>query len=124
MPNPKVILEQLIEENGGRLVRQYKHKVYHFPNGAVFTCAATPSCPLAYNNALASLKNLLGLNPPDRGAPGERREKRVKQRSKQVFSVSGTPPKPVVTWKEKLAVAALQLTPPHAKHPVGRIQGE
>lgn len=118
MPDPKTILDKLIEENGGKLVRQSKHKVYHFPNGQVFTCATTPSCPLAYNNAVTKLKNLLGVNPPDRGTPGERREKRDKQRSKQVFSVSGTPSQPVVTWKEKLVVAAMQLTPPNAKRPI------
>lgn len=118
MPDPKVVLDRIIQENGGVLIRQYKHKVYQFPNGKVFTCAATPSCPLAYNNAVTDLKNLLGVNPPNRGTPGERREKRVKQRSKQVFSVSGTPSKPVTTWKEKLATVAKKLTPPQVKRSV------
>src|ERR1700739_52479 len=127
MPDPKVVLEQLIEENGGKLVRQQKHKVYHFPNGKVFTCALTPSCPLSYINSLTALKNLLGLNPPDRGTPGERREKRIKTRGKQqVFAQSGGPPKILPTWRRKLALAAKQVVPPPPpkpvlKHPVHRV---
>src|SRR5258708_6203555 len=113
MPDPKVVLEQLIEENGGKLVRQEKHKVYHFPNGKVFACVTTPSCPLSYLNSLTALKNLLGLNPPNRGTPGERREKRIKTRGKQqVYAASGQPPKVLPTWRQKLAVVAKQVVPP------------
>jgi hypothetical protein len=122
MADPKTSLERLIEEHGGVLVRQKKHKVYRFPNGATFTVASTPECPLAYDNALAFLKTLLGVHSPNRGTPGERREKRPKR--KPVGSGNPLPfrletPAPEAnTWKEKLAVAAIQLTPPEAKRPV------
>ena len=120
MADPKSTLERLIEEHGGVLVRQKKHKVYRFPNGLTFTVSSTPECPLAYDNALSWLKNLLGVNPPDRGSPGERREKRPKRKtgsSRFNFGENSTLSE-LSTWKEKLAVAAIQLTPPEAKRPV------
>jgi hypothetical protein len=80
MADPKSALEQLIEEHGGRLVREEKHKVFKFPNGEVFTTAKTPECPRSYRNAKSLLMTLLNLHPPDRGTPGERREKRVKRK--------------------------------------------
>jgi hypothetical protein len=116
MADPKTVLERLIEEHGGVLVRQRKHKVYRFPSGFTFTTSSTPECPLAYDNALAVLKTLLGVHPPDRGTPGERREKRLKRKpSQQPLSIDSAPPPD--TWKDKLAVAAMQLTPPNAKRP-------
>lgn len=117
MANPKSTLERLIEEHGGVLVRKKKHKVYRFPNGSVFTVSSTPECSFAYDNALSLLKNLLGINPPDRGSPGERREKRAKQKSTVMSGSSRLSSKtvnsvpPFDTWKEKLAMAVTHLTP-------------
>jgi hypothetical protein len=112
MADPRTMLESLIEQNGGVLVRQRKHKVYRFPNGATFVVASTPECPLAYDNALAHLKRLLGIYPPDRGAPGTRRNKRLKQKAaagSKPLSFESTKSEPVETWKDKLLMAAIQL---------------
>jgi len=113
MADPKTAMESLIEQNGGKLVRQRKHKVYRFPNGATFVVASTPECPLAYDNALAHLKRLLGIYPPDRGAPGTRRNKRLKQKAatagSKMLPLGTSQSEPVETWKEKLLLAALQL---------------
>lgn len=114
MADPKIKLDSLIEEHGGVLVRQRKHKVYRFPNGSTFVVASTPECPLAYDNALSHLKRLLGVYPPDRGAPGTRRNKRFKQRQAsgnqllQFENQAGS----TETWKDKLAQVAKMLTPP------------
>lgn len=111
MADPKSLLEQLIEEHGGVLVRQKKHKVYRFPNGATFTVSSTPECPFAYANALSFLKTLLGVHSLDRGAPGERREKRPKRKpTTQVVKFplkSAMPVQRGLTWQEKLAMAAV-----------------
>lgn len=115
MADPKSALERLIEERDGVLVRHKKHKVYHFPNGATFTVASTPECPLAYDNALSLLKTLLGAHPPDRGLPGERREKRLKRKPMGCrlpsFKSEGKPLE-TSTWKEKLALVVMQLAMP------------
>lgn len=120
MADPKSTLERLIEEHEGVLVRQKKHKVYRFPNGTTFTVASTPECPFAYDNALVFLKTLLGIHSPDRGSPGERREKRLKRKSVGSkmkvlpfkFEENSASP-PLSTWKERLATAVIQLTPPN-----------
>ncbi len=105
MADPKTVLEQLIEEHGGVLVRSRKHKVYRFPNGATLVVSSTPECYRSHDNAIGQLKRILGIHPPDRGAPGTRRAKQ--QRSKQKQAVSNLPPalhqSDTPTWKEKLA---------------------
>lgn len=122
MADPKSTLESLIEEHGGVLVRQRKHRVYRFPNGTTFTVASTPECPFAYDNALSFLKTLLGVHPPDRGSPGERREKRPKRKTGRGSKVLPAKPEESVptelTWKEKLAMAAIQITPIAPQRPV------
>ena len=80
MADPKTSLERLIEEHGGVLIRQRKHKVFRFPTGAIITVSSTPEDPRGNSNALACMKNVLGLHPPNRGTPGERREKRIKRK--------------------------------------------
>jgi hypothetical protein len=116
MADPKISIEKIIKEKGGVLVRQKKHKVYRFPNGQVFTSSATPSCPLAYANALTSLKNLLGVHTPDRGTPGKRRTKSPKTKQRMVvFAAKDSPPQPVATWQEQLTLAALLLSPKQKK---------
>ena len=116
MADPKTTMELLIEQSGGKLVRQRKHKVYRFPNGATFVVGSTPECPLAYDNALAYLKRLLGVYPPDRGSPGTRRNKRLKQKasgSKLPFESAVL--EPVKTWKDKLQMVATQIASPKPK---------
>ena len=110
MADPKVMLEVLIEENAGELVRKRKHKVYRFPNGATFVVASTPECPFAYDNALAHLKRLLGITPPDRGAPGTRRHKRLKIKAPGVAPFEPVLKESVETWKDKLQ-ATIKCTP-------------
>ena len=113
MADPKTAMELLIEENGGRLVRRKKHKVYRFPNGLIFVHASTPSCPLADINALAALKRLLGIHPPDRGAPGTRRNKRFKQKDalgSKTLPLANHIPSQVETWQDKLRLILLEDT--------------
>jgi hypothetical protein len=114
MADPRVELEQLIKEHTGVLVRQKKHKVYRFPNGLNFILSSTPECPLAYDNALSSLKKVLGINDPNRGLPGERREKRIKRKNTRGSKMPPSGSSPIqepVSWKQQLAVANLQLAP-------------
>lgn len=53
----------LIRVYGGQLVRQKKHLIYRFPNGAAFTVAKTPSDSRAWRNSLGTLKRLLRRIP-------------------------------------------------------------
>ncbi len=111
MADPKTSLERLIEEHGGKLVRREKHNVFRFPNGVVFTLPKTPSCSRSYHNAAAYLKTLLGAHAPDRGAPGQRREKRIKSK----VEVSALPPTlhdvPVSDWKNEMEAVAPVVPP-------------
>lgn len=119
MADPKTTLESLIAEHGGTLVRQKKHKVYRFPNGTTFVVASTPECPLAYDNALSHLKRILGIYPPDRGAPGTRRNKRLKQKVSggRTLPLENKKVERVDSWKDKLTLAVMQLTPPAPPKP-------
>lgn len=113
MANPKLAMESLIEENGGKLIRQKKHKVYQFPNGSTFIVAKTPDCPFAYDNALAHLKRLLGIYPPDRGAPGTRRNKRLKQKiSSGSIMLPFENVQKAETWKDKLGMIQIPAPAP------------
>ena len=111
MADPKDELERLIKENRGELVRHRKHKVYQFRDqGKTFVVPSTPECPFAYDNALAALKNVLGLNSPSRGKAGERREKRSRRKSKSRLYFDYKSAIPIkTTWKDKLGLAILQL---------------
>ena len=103
MADPQATLERLIEKHGGKLIRQKKHKVFRFPNGVVFTTGSTPEDPRAYDNATAELKRLLGLHSPDRGAPGQRRENRVKRKPMGgILLPSVLHEIPIGEWKKKL----------------------
>ena len=65
----KRTLQDLIDQHGGVLVRHRKHPIYRFPGGVIFVVPATPRCPHAYANAVATLRKLLQLNG-ERGAEG------------------------------------------------------
>ncbi len=96
-------LEQLIAEHRGVLVRSKKHRIYRFPNGVVFTVASTPRCPRAYANAITELKRLLGLNDPDRGQPGNRRDRKSKRlvgNQQRWIGEQSIPPR--LTWQDQL----------------------
>jgi hypothetical protein len=105
----KKALQQLIEQNGGKLVRSKNHLVYKFPSGLIFTTAVTPSCSRSYDNTIADLKRLLGLHDPDRGKPGERHNKRKRKpgaTGRQHWE-SAVPPQ--LSFRDKLLVARVKL---------------
>jgi hypothetical protein len=119
MADPKTKLEQLIEEHGGKLIRQANHNVFLFPNGKKLVVAKTPSCHRSYDNTAALLKNLLGVHSPDRGASGERREKRLKRRIEgRAILPAALHEVPTVDWKNKLAEVKEVL--PEANRPVAQ----
>lgn len=67
---------RLLKENGAVLARENGHRVWRLRDGRMFTMSSTPSDVRALKNALSVLRRLLGVNDLDRGAPGQRREKR------------------------------------------------
>jgi hypothetical protein len=69
---------ETLKSIGARLKRQKKHEVWELPNGKTFVRASTPSDACADNNNLADLRRVAGLADPDRGKPGQRRERRSK----------------------------------------------
>src|SRR5258705_444841 len=66
----------LLKSAGARLERKRKHCVWRLPDGSIFVHAATPSDNHAWANALREFRRLRGLNEPDRGAAGQRRERK------------------------------------------------
>ena len=81
---------EILKSHGAVLVRQTKHDVWKFPDGTAWTIAQSPSCPFSYQKNLADLRNKLGLNDPNRGQPGERREAKSSKRpwKRQVADVA------------------------------------
>lgn len=71
-------VNRLLAECGAVLVRNKKHEVWKLPNGGTFTRAATPSDHRAHLNQLTDLRRELGIVDPERGKPGERRQRKVK----------------------------------------------
>jgi len=67
-------LISLLKENGAKLIRSRKHKVYRLPNGRNYIESTTPSTPSDLNR-LAALRKALDL-PNTRGQEGERRDKK------------------------------------------------
>lgn len=68
-------VKRLLKENGAVLKRDKRHEVWQLPNGQMFTRSKTPSDFRAADNNLTDLKRALGIVEPERGKPGERREK-------------------------------------------------
>ena len=85
--NPEAEVSRLIKQHGGVLVRTKRHKVWKFPDGRVFTTAATPSDYRAYANQLTDLKRTLGLTKSE-ATVGARREKNIKRGSRSSFVVT------------------------------------
>jgi len=79
----KQLLEHL-REAGAVLERKKKHVVWRLPDGRIFVHAATPSDSHAWSNALREFKLLVGLNEPDRGLVGPRREHKVPRKPQKV----------------------------------------
>src|SRR5882757_1797030 len=69
-------LAGLLKSAGARLERKRKHCVWRLPDGSIFVHAATPSDNHAWANALREFRRLRGLNEPDRGLAGPRRERK------------------------------------------------
>jgi hypothetical protein len=62
--DPQHQLIELLHRNEFDLVRQRKHRVYRNPDGLVFVTASTPSDRRASQNALSTLKRILGRSIP------------------------------------------------------------
>lgn len=74
----RLVLDTL-KAHGAEVVRQKKHVVWRFPDGRTLVHASTPSdSACAWKNNWTDLRKMLGLADEGRGAPGERREKRVR----------------------------------------------
>jgi predicted RNA binding protein YcfA (HicA-like mRNA interferase family) len=68
---------RILREHGAILERQRSHRVFRFPSRRIFTLPSSPSDKQrGYKNLLHTLKAELGLFN-ERGAPGERRERRT-----------------------------------------------
>jgi hypothetical protein len=81
--NPATEIWRLLKENNAVLKRDKKHEVWQLPNGKTWVRSSTPSCSTAEQNALSDLRRCLGEVDPDRGKPGERRERKVKHERPQ-----------------------------------------
>ena len=67
----------LLKENGAKLIRHTKHKVYRLSNGKTFVESSTPSMESDLN-VLSDLRKRLEI-PNTRGQEGTRREKRARE---------------------------------------------
>lgn len=74
-------VDRILRERGAVLSRQRKHEVWRFPDGKTFVRASTPSDWRADLNNLRDLRRVLGLVDPQRGVPGERRQRKEKHAS-------------------------------------------
>jgi hypothetical protein len=72
-------VNRMLEENGAVLKRNKKHEVWELPNGQTFVRASTPGDSRAAFNELSQLRRCLGIDDK-RGEPGERRERKAKQK--------------------------------------------
>ena len=70
---------KILRDVGAILLRKKKHEVYQLPDGRRFVRSSTPGCVSSSDNNLAELKTALGLHNEQRGAEGERREKKAKR---------------------------------------------
>jgi hypothetical protein len=77
--DPRKRTDALLAEHGAELVRRDNHEVWRLPNGHNFVRACTPSDRNADLNGYCDLRRLLNAAPPDRGQPGERRERKMDQ---------------------------------------------
>ena len=71
-------VRQLLCEHGAVLVRTKRHDVYRTSDGAAHVLPQSPSDYRAWRNKLAELRKALGLADPERGRPGDRRERKRK----------------------------------------------
>lgn len=74
--NAELEVARIIKEHGGVLTRTKKHKIFKFPNGETFTQSSTPGSDTSWANHLCDLRKTLGIADPDRGKPGDRRERK------------------------------------------------
>ena len=85
-------VDKILKAHGAILKRHNKHEVWKFPGypEKTFTRACTPSDSHAEDNQLRQLREILGLNDPDRGKEGQRRERKSKNGSIQPFRSTPT----------------------------------
>lgn len=76
--NPGKRVTETLKAIGARLKRNAKHQVWELPNGQTFVRANTPSDVRAEHNNLSDLRHAAGILDPERGKPGERRDRRRK----------------------------------------------
>ncbi len=62
------VVERLIRQHGGELIRQRRHQIWRFPDGWQFVRAGTPSDHRALYNQLADVRRLLNLSTPPKAA--------------------------------------------------------
>ncbi len=77
MSNEEKRVREILKEHHAVLARSNKHAVWKLPTGQDVVLPSTPSDFRAWKNAFAFLNTVLNLNEPDRGAEGERRERRT-----------------------------------------------
>lgn len=70
---------EVLKSIGAVFKRKKKHEIWELPNGKVLSCSSTPSDCRADENALRDLRRMMGPTDPERGKPGERREKKLKK---------------------------------------------
>lgn len=76
--NPEIEVSRLLKADGAILKREKNHEVWKLSNGKSFVRAKTPSDANGPLNNLTDLKKALGVADPERGKPGERRERKTK----------------------------------------------
>ena len=92
--NPREKVDGLLKSIGAVLKRRKKHEVWQLPDGGMFTRACTPSDIRADNNNLSDLKRAAGILDPERGNPGQRRDRRNKPgRHESEMKITPAPPR-------------------------------
>jgi hypothetical protein len=71
---------EIVKRFRGQEIRSKNHCVFRFETGAQVVVAKTPSDYRSWDNAVSTLRRELGLTPT-LGRVGQRRSRRVKQRS-------------------------------------------
>jgi hypothetical protein len=87
-------IKRLLKESGAVLKRDAVHVIWELPDGQKFTMGKTPSDRNAADNALSTLRRMLGQTGHDgRGQEGRRRAYRPKHRQPaQRLKLDPTPP--------------------------------
>lgn len=131
-PAAKTQVASILKQHKAVLVRTKRHNVWKFPDGKTFTAAQSRSDIHAEDNQLRDLKRLLGLNAPDRGRPGVRRDRKYKPgitRAPVIRSSGGVMSEKLLeagivadSLKAKLATAQIELADSRAANHRKKLQ--